>query len=552
MKKINFLLLIAILLTACSSQPTIALTTPTLAPSLTITPSSTPTASPSPTPSLVSMNEFMKGYSYQSSYHGYSMPTSDWILENEVKPLGVDWIKINHFCFQQTDATTDIDCSAEEVSSDADLIHLIQQAHSHGIRVMLELAMLVRDGSNGGWAGTIGRTFSNDDWQAWFASYSKMALHYADLAEKNQFDYFTIGSEYQIISMREQEWRTLIGEVRKVYHGPILYSAAIPQEWEAIKWWDAVDAIGIHPYDYNLSSTNQPTVQQVTAAWKPITDRLENLSEKWDRPIIITEIGYESMDGISHGIMWGPNTSWKLDVQESAVMYQALINAFSGKPWFRGLFWFQVQSMGTASEPTSFYFNPYKPDVDIVRSFYGAPLVPTATPSPLLPSNFSHIFTIYENSLIGDWDRYAPNGDVNNIDLSQSKVAMNGNAIRATLPRGAELVFGDRVGIDLEPYQWLEFYIYVPKDAPNPPMLRVVLTNRDTYPMPHIVDLTNSQYIEDGHLEKGKWQRVDIPLEAMGPILEPISYILIRTNPEPNNIQRPMTIYVDNVRLLGN
>ena len=155
MKKINSLLFIVILLTACSVQPTIT-TTPTIAPSLTIPPSSTPssttTASPSPTPSLDSMNEFMKGYTYGGGYRSLSSLTSDWILANEVKPLSVNWIKINQFCWQQTDATTTIDCTSVETPTDADLNSCNPATHSHGIRVMLELAMVIRDGSNGGWA----------------------------------------------------------------------------------------------------------------------------------------------------------------------------------------------------------------------------------------------------------------------------------------------------------------------------------------------------------------------------------------------------------------
>lgn len=482
-------------------------------------------------------------------YHDYSMPTSDWILENEVRPLGVNWIKINQLCWQETDSSTTIDCSSNDISSDNDLIHLTEQAHRLGIRVMLELGMDVRDKSNGGWAATIGKTFDDNQWQAWFASYNQMVIHYAALAEQNHIDYFTVGSELETASTREKEWRALVAEVRQTYHGPILYSSDEEFEWTRIKWWDAVDAIGLHPYNFQLSTADQPTVEQVTATWKPITDRIEALSRKWDRPIIITEIGYESQHGISNQYMYGPNNSWKLDVHESAVLYQALVNAFRDKPWFRGLFWFRIDSWGNDYEPSTFLFNAYKPEEDVVRSFYGAPPMPTQTPSPVLPLSFSHIQTIYDDRLGPAWENYPPNGDPNNIDLSQTEIARSGSAIKASLASGTELIFNTTLGsVDLSPYQWLEFYVYIPKDAPTPPMLIVSLRDADFYLMPHYINLTNSQYIQDSHLEKGIWQRVDIPLSALGPFLEPIHTLTI-----VNDVFRPtMTIYVDDIRLLGN
>jgi len=519
----------------------------TILPSSTpLTPTLTPTEQPTPTPAPAPMSDFMKGFGYGSGWNGdYSTVTSDWILANLVKPLGVTWIKIQISCYQDTDRSTLINCADERAPTPADMIHVIGEAHKLGLRVLLEPAIAVVDTSNGGWAGTIGTSFNEKQWQEWFASYDQMILNLASLANNYSVDYFEVGSELEFASTREAEWRNLVAEVRKVYHGPVTYSADQEFEWNRIKWWDALDAIGLHPYNFQLSTADQPTVEGVEAAWKPIVNRIAALSEKWDRPIIITEIGYESQHGISHGYMYGPNDTWKLDTRESAVLYQALINSFQGKPWFRGLFWWVINSWTNYSEPTTFIFNPNKPEVDIVRSFYGAPPAPKMPPSAPLPSDFRYTLNIYDDALNPSWENYPPNGDSNNIDFSQSKIAVSGNAIRVNLV--GELIFSQKPSIDLTNFQWLEFYVFIPPDTPDPLMLSVSLRDAGFQPMPYTVDLTNSKYIQDGHLEKGKWQRVDIPLVAMGPLLEPISSITIVNGPQP-----PMVIYVDNVRLLGN
>jgi hypothetical protein len=552
---IRTLMLITIILVLVSCNPTtqsspIATHTQTLPTTITpILPTNTITQQPTytQTPSLVPMSDFMKGFGYGAGWSGfYSSITSDWILENTVKPLGVTWIKIQPACNQETDHSTQISCLDKNVPTYSDISHVVDKAHRLGLRVLFEPAISVKDMSNGGWAGTIGRSFNDRQWQDWFTSFDQMILNYARISEINHIDYFSVGSELRIASSRESEFRNLIAQVRKIYHGPIIYSSDQELEWNHIQWWDAVDAIGIHPYILRIpTSIYEPTVEDVMTAWRPITDRLSELSDKWNRPIVITEIGYESRHGISHDYMYGLEHP-KLDTHESAVLYQGFVNAFKDKPWFRGLFWWVINSWTNFAEPTTFLFNPYKPEVDVVRAFYGAPPEPTPPPFPQYPSSFKNIQDIYIDGLNPNWSNYPPNGDPANIDFSQSKVALSGNAIRVNLV--AELIFSRDPYIDFTNYQWLEFYVYVSPDAPYPPMLHVSLRDSMFHCMPYTVDLTNSQFIQGGQLERGQWQQVDIPIVAMGPLLESIKSITIVNDP----MRPPMVIYVDNIRLLGN
>ena len=56
---------------------------------------------------------------------------------------------------------------------------------------------------------------------------------------------------------------------------------------------------------------------QLVAAWQPQVTRLGNLSRKWNKPILFTEIGYRSIDG-ANTAPWDYQVSAKIDLQEQA------------------------------------------------------------------------------------------------------------------------------------------------------------------------------------------------------------------------------------------
>src|SRR4030042_6749988 len=81
-----------------------------------------------------------------------------------------------------------------------------------------------------------------------------------------------IGVELGGITHREADWRRIIQEVRQRFKGTITYSSlcsagGFPHgEEKRITWWDAVDYIGVDVY-YELTDKNDPTVEELKAAW---------------------------------------------------------------------------------------------------------------------------------------------------------------------------------------------------------------------------------------------------------------------------------------------
>lgn len=332
----------------------------------------------------------MKGFTYAdwalfdrpSVYLPMYNPLYDWTLKN-LAATGTNWIALLVPIEQQTIASTDVSRSQYGTPTDSALRHVIDLAHSLGMRVALNPNIcLSQDPSH--YPRQIGTTFTSEaEWQAWFASYREIIIHYATLAQDANTDMFFIGQELRGTIYREAEWRSIAQDVRQVFDGPIIYEATgdanpLLSEELMINWWDAVDYIGVHGY-FSLTNSLNPTVEELKSAWiqKGYLSRFENLSQKFQRPIIVAEIGYLSADGTniipSMTAFHKKYPDAPLDLQEQADCYQSALEVFWGKPWLKGIFWWQwlanpVKWPGGPNDKSEF---PYgKPAEEVLKQFY--------------------------------------------------------------------------------------------------------------------------------------------------------------------------------------
>jgi hypothetical protein len=220
----------------------------------------------------------------------------------------------------------------------------------------------------------IGRAYTNEiQWQEWFTSYREFINYYADFSQKNRVDLFVIGDELGTTTPREADWRRVINEVRQRYQGPLTYSS-LPSNGgspplgddQRITWWDALDYIGVDAY-FRLTDKLNPTVEEMKAAWtiRGYISFYQSLSKKFNKPIIFTEIGFESKDGTAtHAGNY--QIAGPVDLQEQADCYQASMEALWGKTWLAGIFWWQWSATSLAW-PTS---PQNKPAEDVLKKFY--------------------------------------------------------------------------------------------------------------------------------------------------------------------------------------
>jgi len=291
---------------------------------------------------------------------------------------GANWIALIVRGGQETIASTDIFCKPPATATDAELHGVIDLAHSMGMRVMLKPHVhLSQDPTHS--HTQIGTAFPTEvQWQAWFASYRQFIIHYATLAQDAGADMFCIGQEMASTVQREADWRRIAQEVRQVYKGSIIYEATVAanlslSEELRITWWDAVDYIGVLGY-FPLTQSNNPTVEDLKLAWvgRGYLSRLESLSQKFQKPIVISEIGYLSADGTNTD---PPNfqkfAQAPLDLQEQADCYEAVFEVLWGKPWLAGIFWWQWLVNTTAGGINDKNETPQgKPAEQILKRFY--------------------------------------------------------------------------------------------------------------------------------------------------------------------------------------
>ncbi len=246
---------------------------------------------------------------------------------------------------------------------DESLVALTETAHRLGMRVMLKPQVWIR--------GSYPGEFDLPDdaaRAAWLQEYRKFALHYADLAARTHADLFCIGTEFSKLTPHDTFWRELITEVRQHYPGPLTYAANWGEEFETLRFWDALDYMGLNNYypmpdDLDLSA-------QVA--------RVESVQKRAGKPLLLTEVGISSYEG-GHRKPWTEREG-PLDLEVQAAAYEALLKAFWEKPWFYGAYWWKLGTNGFGG-PEDRTHTPWgKPAMEVVSHWYGKPVSRNADP----------------------------------------------------------------------------------------------------------------------------------------------------------------------------
>jgi len=311
---------------------------------------------------------FFRGISF--SYEGWGGRGGGYISPEaaaelrRLKGMGANAIAVVPYGFsrgpnEETISYTDTD------ETDEELTRALHVAHSLGMKVMLKPQLWVVRGE---FTGTI-RFDDPAARAAWMRNYREFILHYARLAELEQFDLLSIGTEFGGLTAYPDDWRKLIVEVRRVYLGPLTYAANWGPEFESLGFWDALDYLSVNNY-YPLASTPSTRVEDLLPGAERLADRLEAVSRKWHKPILFTEVGYPSVRGGSNE-PWAEGAGRGISLEEQAAAYEATFRAFSTRPWFRGMFWWKWPSSGRGGGPQDPSFTPLgKPAAEVLRAWF--------------------------------------------------------------------------------------------------------------------------------------------------------------------------------------
>ena len=318
---------------------------------------------------------FQRGICYASTWRnhgagGYGSDTSQRTLRR-LRRLGVEWTALTPFGFMESITAPEVRMvTARTIEADDRLQREVTQAHAIGIKVALKPHIWIR---NGEWAGSI--AWANDEaWRRWFASYRAFALHYAMLAERDHYDLFVLGTELKSATARDSAaWRSLIADVRNVFHGQVTY-AANWDEAERVPFWDALDYIGIDEYApiANNGGAKEP---ELCSAWSVLAKGLEALSQRTGRRILLTELGYRATrDAALAPATWPENdSSPHFDPEHQAACFRAALQTLWGRPWLAGVYvWKWFTDSRDEQGPTDFSIAG-KPAEAVMGEFFVRP-----------------------------------------------------------------------------------------------------------------------------------------------------------------------------------
>ncbi|WP_307203452.1 glycoside hydrolase family 113 [Paenibacillus harenae] len=247
---------------------------------------------------------------------------ADKSMELMASRLNVNWTAITLGAMQDHPQATEIRYTEEPTVTDEEVRSAIRKAKELGLQVVLKPVV---NCANGTWRAHI--NFFDVDvpcepkWSEWFASYTAFIVHYARIAEETGCEMLCIGCEMVQTDRREQEWRNLISEVRKVYSGIITYNCDKYQEGN-VKWWDAVDIISSSGY-YPIDN------------WEEQLDRIERVVAAHNKPFFFMEAGCPSREGSPNlPNDWGLAGVPSEEAQRS--FYEAMFSACDKRDWVGG------------------------------------------------------------------------------------------------------------------------------------------------------------------------------------------------------------------------
>ena len=175
--------------------------------------------------------------------------------------------------------------------SDASATHIttpLRWAHERGLSTML-IPHIAYWGTKFLWRGEIDFA-TPEEWNTFFTEYETWIVRMATLAEAEQAEIFCVGLEFSFAQKQEERWRKIIAAVRAVYRGKVTYGANW-NEYTEVKFWDALDYIGVLAY-FPLTRTTNPSTAELSLAWDRRCAELGKFSRKHGKQILFTEIGY--------------------------------------------------------------------------------------------------------------------------------------------------------------------------------------------------------------------------------------------------------------------
>ena len=291
------------------------------------------------------------GRGYGSEAYGRSL--------DEARAMGATWISLTPFgrVWSLQSSAVSLEFEAPFAENRANIAQAIRMAHARGLRVLLVPHLWVEAG---GWRAEIDPG-SDEGWAAWAESYRSFLLTWAEVARETSAEMLSVGVELRswVTTARVPSFKAIIADVRKAYPGLLTYSA----NWDDVDQTailQDIDLIGINAF-YPLADEEGAPLATLMQGGARVAEKLSTLARTEKKPILLTEIGYKTVESPAVKPWVWPEDMKRvvLSERDQAEATFALVQPLLDQPWFAGFFvWRIYADPDDVSQEPEFGFSP--------------------------------------------------------------------------------------------------------------------------------------------------------------------------------------------------
>lgn len=288
--------------------------------------------------------------------NGYAAPAASAAVD-AVAALGANRLVIVVTAYQSGLGDSAVRADPQRTPDEGAVRLAAERARGAGMDVVIKLHV---DVDSGEWRGHI----RPSDVVAWFASYGAWVEEWSNVAAEVGAAQLVVGTELAGTVAHAKRWRALFARARSRFPGEVVYAASWDEAW-MVPFWDAVDRVGVDFYAAVAVRANAGRVE-ILAGWQPWIERLHVLHGQTGKPLLLTEIGYRSVDGAGM-YPYDFTREAGYDGGEQADLYWAALEAVAATDWIEGVYWWNWPASGGGGTTNTDYTPEGKPAAGELR-----------------------------------------------------------------------------------------------------------------------------------------------------------------------------------------
>jgi len=221
------------------------------------------------------------------------LPDYDYRQElDRIAATGATCVSLQAIYRMDTGTSCEIHRHPTSSPTEASLRRTFREAKADQLRMMFFPTINLRDEAENAkwWRGNI----EPSDWDLWWRNYTAFNVNLARIAQEEGVEWYSVGTEMGSTHRFPDRWRDLTAQVRKVFKGKITYSVNFDSH-DGFIFGDCLDVIGMNTYDPIAKHEKYPSPAQVRDGWWWIVNKARTLHARFNRPVMITEVGYPSV-----------------------------------------------------------------------------------------------------------------------------------------------------------------------------------------------------------------------------------------------------------------